>query len=211
MIAKEAVAQAAANLIQPHTLVGLGSGSTAALFIRALAARRLPIQAVASSAASAALATSLKIPLLDLNDAPRIDLVVDGADAIDPQKRLIKGGGGAHTREKILASCASQLLIIVDSSKLVDNFSRHKLPLEILPYGSAHTRKRIEALGYTATWRDALTDNGNRLLDLTLPAKPPELIETELRAIPGVVDTGFFLNFAPRVLVGHPNGTVDTI
>lgn len=209
MTPKEAVAQAAANLIQPKTIVGLGSGSTAALFIRALAARHLPIQAVASSAASAALATSLHIPLLDLNDAPHIDLTVDGADAVDPQKRLIKGGGGAHTREKILASSSRSLLIIIDSSKLVDHFSR--LPVEILPYGSTHTYKRLTALGYTGTWRDALTDNGNRLLDLTLPAKPPELIETELRAIPGVVETGLFLNFSPRILVGHPNGTVTSL
>lgn len=207
MTGKEAVARAAADLIQPHTVLGLGSGTTASLFIRALATRRIPLKCVASSLATAALATSLHLPLLDINDAPPLDLTVDGADQIDPQKRMIKGGGGAHTRERILASCARNLLILVDASKLVDRL-HGSLPIEVLAYGSHATRKKIEALGYKVTARNALSDNGNPLLDVTLPSRDLTAIQSELRSVPGVVDTGLFLTFSPRVLVGHPNGKV---
>lgn len=218
--AKEAAGRKAAEWIENGMIVGLGSGSTVSYFIEALAEqcrKGLHIQAVASSRQSAEKAKKGGISLVDINAAARIDIAVDGADEIDPQKRMIKGGGGAHVREKILASASSEMVVIVDESKLVPKLGRSKLPVEILYFGSPATRKNIEKFGYQGKWRTDengalfITENGNLLFDILFnaPLSHPEKDHEQLIHIPGVVDTGFFFGLAGRVIVGSPNGTVQ--
>jgi len=212
--AKKAVGTEAAKLIQAGMIVGLGSGSTAEFFIEALAASKLPIKAVSSSHRSADLAQSKGIPILDLNEVSHIDITVDGADEIDPKKRMIKGGGGAHVREKILAAASREMVVIVDETKLVSQLGKAKLPVEVLPYGSSMTQRKIEVLSYKGAFRkNFLTDNGNLIFDIQLPSptSQPEKVHEQLIQIPGVVDTGFFFHLAGRVLIGHANGTVKTL
>lgn len=214
---KEAAGTKAAEFIEPGMIVGLGTGTTAAYFIAALIQRHqqgLQIQVVASSRHSADLAKQGGIPLLDLNSVPRVDLTVDGADEIDPKKRMIKGGGGAHVREKILACASQEMIVIVDESKLVASIGRGKLPVEILFYGAPATRKHIEDLGMSGLWRTSsdgdffFTENGNLLFDIEFPSPPssPEDVHATLIAIPGVIDTGFFFGIAGRVIVGYADG-----
>ena len=215
--AKQAAGRKAVEFIQDGMIVGLGSGSTAAHFIEALVVRAkkgLRIQAVASSRHSADLAKRGGIPILDINAVPRIDITVDGADEIDPKKRMIKGGGGAHVREKILASASAEMVVIVDESKLVPALGRAKLPVEILFYGSPSTRQKIEEMGYRGSWRLGpdgsfyITENGNLLFDIQFPSPPlhPEKEHSQLIQIPGVIDTGFFFDIAGRVIVGYSDG-----
>ena len=188
-----------------------------AKFIQSLAKQvqaGLRIQAVASSRASTELAKQGGIEVLDINSVPRIDLTVDGADEIDRKKRMVKGGGGAHVREKILASSSGEMVVIVDESKLVDEIGTQKLPIEVIFYGAPSTRMKIEELGYTGKWRTNedetffITENGNLLFDLHFEQIPeaPEHLHEALINIPGVVDTGFFFNTAGRVVVGFDDG-----
>lgn len=220
--AKESAAKEAAKWIESGMTIGLGTGSTAAYFIQELARRRktenLAIKAVvASSRRSAELAENLGLPVRDLNSVFQVDMTVDGADEIDPKKRLIKGRGGAHVREKILASSSGELVIIADETKLVDALGIGVLPVEIVGFGSPSTRTKIEDLGYRCAWRKNedgslyLTDNGNLLLDLSFeePLSKPEEIHEELIHLPGVVDTGFFFEMAGRVIIGWQNGTFE--
>ncbi|HEV7736292.1 MAG TPA: ribose-5-phosphate isomerase RpiA [Chlamydiales bacterium] len=220
--AKRAAGREAAKWIEPGMIVGLGTGSTATYFIESLIERvkkGLKIQAVASSHESAELARDGGIELLNLNDAPRVDVTVDGADEIDSQKRMIKGGGGAHVREKILAAASREMVVIVDESKLVSSVGVHKLPVEILFFGAPATRKKIENAGYKGQWRTdnqesfTITENGNLLFDIEFPRPPqyPEQVHATLRNIPGVLDTGFFFGYAGRVIVGYSDGTIKIL
>ena len=123
---------------------------------------------------------------------------------------MIKGGGGAHVREKILATASKELIVIVDETKLVSQLGKVKLPVEILPYGSLATKAKIESLGFKGSWReDFVTDNANLLLDIHFahPLKDPFKVDEQIRRVPGVVDTGFFFNLAKRVIVGNFDGT----
>lgn len=218
---KQNLGRAAAEIIENGMIVGLGSGTTAACFINSLikrAQKGLNIRAVSSSKKSLELAANGSIAVSDINDVPHIDFTVDGADEIDPQKRMIKGGGGAHVREKILASSSTEMIVIIDETKLVDHLGKRNLPIEVLFYGSPATKRKLESLGYTGKWRvnsDGslfITDNGNILFDITLKPsiKNPEETHDEIIQIPGVIDTGFFFNLAGRVLVGYENGTIKT-
>lgn len=218
---KTNLGRAAAEIVENGMIVGLGSGSTAECFIKSLIKRSqkgLNIRAVSSSKNSLELAANGGISVSDINDVPHIDLTIDGADEIDPQKRMIKGGGGAHVREKILASSSSEMIVIVDETKLVDHLGKRNLPVEILFYGSPATKKKLESLGYTGKWRVQkdgslfITDNGNILLDIIFesPIKNPEEIHEKIIRVPGVIDTGFFFNLAGRVLVGYENGQIET-
>jgi len=215
--AKVAAGRKAVEWVKNGMIVGLGSGSTSECFIRSLieaTKKGLRIKAVSSSRASADLAKSGGIEVLDINSVPRIDITVDGADEIDPQKRMIKGGGGALVREKILASSSSEMIVIVDESKLVPSVGRGKLPIEVIFYGSPATRTKIEELGHQGKWRLNddhtlyITENGNLIFDLTFDSPPasPEQLHDTIRRIPGVVDTGFFFNLAGPVIVGYPDG-----
>ena len=225
-IAKQAAGEKAATFIESGMIVGLGTGSTAAYFIAALIAKYkqgLRIKAVASSHRSAESAKAGGIPVYDINDVTHIDITVDGADEIDPLKRMIKGGGGAHVREKILAASSSEMVVIVDESKVVQTLGKSKLPVEILPYGSTFSRKKIEALGLTGKWRccDAtslnqelfVTENGNFIFDIYFnsPIQHPEKVNEQLMQIPGVISTGFFFKMAGRVIVGKPDGSTFSI
>lgn len=219
--AKRSAAGAAAKLVEPNMVIGLGTGSTAREFIQALSQKcksGLKIQAVASSQDSAQLASQLNIPLLDINDVSHIDLTVDGADEVDPQFRMIKGGGGAHVREKILASSSNRICILVDPSKLVEKLGKRPLPVEVIPYGSPATRQKIEQIGLKGAWRQKkdgslwITENGNYLFDIHFDTPPlfPEEVDLKLRLIPGVVDTGFFFHLVDVLIIGHSDGTAET-
>lgn len=219
---KSAVGKKAAELIQQEMVVGLGTGSTANFFIDHLierCKRGLRIKAVSSSKGSLERAKKGGIPIYDINEVSHIDITVDGADEIDPQKRMIKGGGGAHVREKILASSSNEMVVIVDETKLVDRVGKSKLPVEVLFYGSSATRRKIEKLGYHGKWRMNedqslyVTDNGNILLDIFFDSPPsdPEHVHSQIKHVPGVLDTGFFFGLAGRVIIGYLNGKVEII
>lgn len=215
--AKTAAGLRAVEFIKSGMIIGLGSGSTAECFIQALIKSDLRVKAVSSSRASTELAKKGGIEVLDINSVPRIDITVDGADEIDPMKRMIKGGGGAHVREKILASSSEEMIVIIDNTKLVPSVGTKKLPIEIMFYGSPATRMKIEELGYQGRWRltpdDTLfiSENGNLIYDLHFdsPPKAPEHLHEALINIPGVIDTGFFFNLAGRVIIGFPNGKTE--
>ncbi|WP_433911157.1 ribose-5-phosphate isomerase RpiA [Sphingomonas yabuuchiae] len=192
---KRLAAAAAVEEVCDDMLVGLGTGSTAAHAIIALADRRLKIQAVATSQASADLARSLGIAVRDFADVVRVDLAIDGADAIDARLRAVKGAGGAMVREKIVAASADRMIVIADAAKRVDRLGGVKLPVEILPFARAFAAARLSALFERLEERtDYRTDNGNIVVDgygwddADLPG-----LAGALMAIPGVVGHGLFL------------------
>ncbi|MGA8163924.1 MAG: ribose-5-phosphate isomerase RpiA [Waddliaceae bacterium] len=213
-IAKEAVGKAAADLIGNGMIVGLGTGTTAAYFISYLGKRcrlGLEIQAVTTSSRSLKQAREEKIPIIDVNTVSFLDIAVDGADEIDPQKRMIKGGGGALFREKVIANMSQEFLVIVDESKLVAHLGHFPLAVEISPFAYTATLFQLKKKGYPATVRKDskgdyfLTDNGNYIADVQLqfPCIEPESDHEKISAVPGVIETGFFFNSAGRVLVGY--------
>lgn len=229
---KRSLGGRASRLVEPGMIVGLGTGSTAECFIESLIRRvqheKLFIQAVASSERSTQLAKKGGIKVLDSNGASHIDLTIDGADEIDPQKRLIKGAGGALLREKILASASREMVVIADETKLVESLGKTKLPIEIVPYGARFTHQKLIELGMRGVWREAsvkgagirlfegkselfLTDNGNVLFDIFFdkPLVHPEKMHEALKNVPGVVDTGLFLGLAKRIFIGYADGRIE--
>lgn len=216
---KKAVGHRAAELIENGMLVGLGTGTTVYYFIEQLIEKckaGLKIQAVASSNQSLKQAKEGRIPLLDVDKVTSLDMTVDGADEIDPQKRMIKGGGGALVREKIVAAMSREMVVIVDETKLVPALGNAKLPVEIIPFAKNSILHHIEKAGYRGSFRrnaggmPYVTDNGNLIVDIHFgaPREKPELDHEALIHIPGVVDTGFFFNLAGRVIVGFADGQV---
>jgi ribose 5-phosphate isomerase A len=208
---KRASANAALEYVPTGATIGVGTGSTAEFFIEELAARPgLIAAAVASSEACAAALRAAGIRVLDPAAAPYpLPLYVDGADEVDPELRLIKGGGGAQTREKVLATAAELFVCIVDDTKLVERLGRAPVPLEVMPWAAAFVAERVAALGgRTAARPGFLTDNGNAVLDaMGLDLSDPEGLEVELDAIPGVVECGIFARRrADVVLVGAAAG-----
>ncbi len=221
---KRAAARAAAALIRDGMTVGLGTGSTAQLFIEELGLicqKGLQITAVASSVHTAELAKKHQIPLADINTLKRLDITVDGADEIDPKLQMIKGGGGALFREKVVASMSGTMIAIVDHTKLVKKLGAFPLAIEILPFGYLATLEALAKAGYRAALRmqgpgatkPYLTDNQNYIADIQLPASLPPLtaIERELKGIVGVIETGLFLNIAKRAIVGFPDGHTEEL
>lgn len=219
---KLAAAERACDLVEGGMRVGLGTGSTAALFVAELARRQLDIVAVATSEATRRQAEAGGIRVVTLEDEPELDLTVDGADEIDPALDLIKGGGGALLREKLVAAASRRMVVIADSAKRVDVLGRFPLPVEIVAFGHETTRRRIAALlaelGLATEIRlrerpdggPFVTDGGNLILDLHLGAIPaaPELA-ARLKAILGVVEHGLFVALASRALIGGPAGVID--
>ncbi len=218
---KKALGKKASMLIEKGMLVGLGTGSTAVCFIESLIERTkkegLKIQTVSSSTRSMELARAGGLSVLEMDAITSIDLTVDGADEIDPKNRMIKGGGGAHVREKILASTSRQLVITIDESKLVTTLGAFGLPVEILRFGCQATIMKLRKLGFDGTLRKKedgsfyITDNGNYIFDIQSPTQfpHPEEDDERIRKIPGVLDTGFFFNLATKVLVGYADGKVE--
>ncbi|MCE5316474.1 MAG: ribose-5-phosphate isomerase RpiA [Parachlamydia sp.] len=217
--AKMAAARAAAELILPGMRVGLGSGSTAALFIEALGSRcreGLSIEAISSSEASLELARQVQIPLADPESITTLDMTIDGADEIDPEKRMIKGGGGALLREKIIAKMSREMVVIADSSKCVKALGAFPLAVEITPFCYQATLAHLSQLGYKGAMRKEkenlyVTDNGNYIFDIRLsyPCRAPEEDHRKIHSVPGVVETGFFIDLAGRVIIGYQDGRVE--
>jgi ribose 5-phosphate isomerase A len=214
---KQQVGKAAADRVKSGAIVGLGTGSTTAFTIQFLGERLKSgdlqdIKGVPTSFQASVLAKQYGIPLTTLDEIDRIDIAIDGADEVDPQKNLIKGGGAAHTREKIVDSLASEFIVVVDSSKLVDRLgSTFPLPVEVLPMAVAPVTKAIELLGGKPELRmgvkkdgPVITDQGNMVLDVTFAAidNPAEL-EKLLNNIPGVLENGLFIGVADVVLIGE--------
>lgn len=217
---KKQLGKRAAEYVEPGMLVGLGTGSTSLCFIESLIARcrqGLEIKAIASSLHSQEVAQKGGIPMVNVNEITSIDLTIDGADEVDPKKRLIKGGGGAHVREKILAQASKRYIILVDESKLVPVLGKFGVPIEILPFGVGATVTHIQSINYTGKLRltkehtPFITDNGNYIFDLHTPQRfpHPEKDHEKLVNIAGVVDTGFFFGLPVELLVGSPKGGVE--
>ena len=207
---KRAVARAALELVVPGEPVGVGTGSTAAAFIDALAGIKGRIDgAVASSEATAARLSGHGIRVIDLNAAGDLPVYVDGADEATRHRHLVKGGGGALTREKIVAAAARKFVCIVDDSKLVDRLGRFPLPIEVIPMARALVARTLVGLGGRPERREGFTtDNGNEILDVHgLDVLDPPALESELNQIAGVVANGLFARRpADVVLVGAADG-----
>jgi ribose 5-phosphate isomerase A len=214
---KQAAARAAVELVENGQIVGLGSGSTAALAVRFLAERvraGLKIVGIPTSQKTAELAGQLGIPLTTLEEHSRIDIDLDGADEIDPQLNLIKGGGGAFLREKIIASISRRFIVIADSAKPVERLGKFPLPVEVIPFAQSLIKGEVEALGAEVKLRQYaygnpyVTDEGHHVLDCTFGeiTDPPALAE-KLRRIPGVVEHGLFIGMAEMALIGK-DGTL---
>ena len=213
---KEAAGRAAARLVQDGMRIGLGTGSTAHWFIVAVgeAVRSgLRVQAVATSEGSTRLAADLGIEIVEL-DRSGLDLAVDGADLVDPKLRLVKGGGGAHVRERIVAASSRRFVVVVDSSKLVPTL-RGPVPVEILEFGAGATLAALEACGAPfqvrtdAQGRPRVSDSGNLLADGQFDVIPdPETLARRLDAVPGAVGHGLFLGMADLVIVGDDAGGI---
>jgi ribose 5-phosphate isomerase A len=207
---KQRAAQAAFDLIAPGATIGVGTGSTVNCFIDVLAQHPGHVrQAVSSSEASSIRLQALGIRILDLNDLDGIDLYIDGADEATAQRALIKGGGGALTREKILAAVARRFVCIIDDSKLVTTLGRFPLPVEVIPMARELVARELSARGGRPVWRGAcVTDNGNQILDVhDLTIRDPVRLEHELNQLTGVVTVGLFAaRPADQLLIGSAQG-----
>lgn len=219
---KRAAGEAALQFVEDGMKLGLGTGSTAALFVEALAGRvkaGLDVVGVPTSEATRAQAERLGIRVATLDDYPFLDLTIDGADEIDPELRLIKGGGGAHLREKIVATASDRMLVIADVSKKVEVLGAFPLPIEVVPFGLAATRNLIEALAAEIGCTGDLklrtapdgkpfrTDSGNFVIDGHFRAiEDPEGLAEALQMIPGVVEHGLFLDIASAAIIAGPAG-----
>ncbi|GAB3237005.1 ribose-5-phosphate isomerase RpiA [Pseudaeromonas pectinilytica] len=207
---KKAVGWAALSYVQPGTIIGVGTGSTVNCFIDALASIKDQIKAaVSSSEASTERLKALGITVMDLNDVDSFDLYVDGADEINPQMEMIKGGGAALTREKIVAAVARQFVCIVDSGKVVETMGRFPLPVEVIPMSREYVARELKKLGGNPVYRaGVLTDNGNQILDVHgLHISNAKQLESQINNIVGVVTVGLFAHRGADVaLVGSPEG-----
>ncbi|HEX7374506.1 MAG TPA: ribose-5-phosphate isomerase RpiA [Steroidobacteraceae bacterium] len=209
---KQQAAAAALEYVQPGTIIGVGTGSTVNFFIDGLAAMPARIAgAVSSSAASTRRLEAHGIPVLDLNETGDLEVYVDGADEATRQLHLIKGGGAALTREKIVAGASRRFVCIVDDLKVVERLGRFPLPVEIIPMARSYVARQLVRLGGQPVWREqVVTDNGNHILDVHgLDIVDPVALETAMNQIPGIVTVGLFaLRPADVLLVGTASGVV---
>ena len=221
---KRQAAERAVALIEPGMRLGLGTGSTARHFVDLLGARvrsGLRVVGVPTSEVTRAQAAGLGIPLTTLEETPELDLTVDGADELDDELRLIKGGGGALLREKIVAAASSRMVVIADASKRVRRLGAFPLPVEVVRFGHISTRLQVEErarlvgasgearLRLAQDGQPLVTDGGNYILDCAFGTiEEPELLDDELRMIPGVVETGLFIGLADLAFVAGPDGIV---
>src|SRR5580704_10886584 len=216
---KEAAARASLKFVREGDIVGLGTGSTAAYAVRFLGERvqaGLKILGIPTSIHTRDLAASLGIPLTTLDEYQQIDVTVDGADEFDPQLRLIKGGGGALLREKIVASATRQLVIVADRTKQVPVLGKFPLPVEVIKFAQALVKKKIEALGAqvglrrNADGKAYLTDENNYILDCRFGQIPDaDALARQLSDMPGVVEHGLFIGMASVVLVAYGSNIIE--
>ncbi len=210
---KKMAAEAALSYIQPGMVVGVGTGSTTNFFIDALGAAKIHVDGyVASSIATENRLKAQGLNVLDLNSTGDIPVYVDGADEADPHFRLIKGGGAALTREKIVASAARLFVCIADSSKDKPMLGKFPLPVEVLPFARSFVARQLVKLGGTPTLRNGVTtDNGNVIIDVTgLDFTDPLKMEATINLIPGVLDNGIFAHRrADVMLFGSPDGVIE--
>lgn len=210
---KKAVGFAALKFVKPNTIVGVGTGSTAAYFIDALATiKHTIIGTVSSSEASTQKLKNYGIPVFDCNSVDSLDIYVDGADEINHQMQMIKGGGAALTREKIIAAISKQFICIADESKVVTTLGKFPLPIEVIPMARSYVARELFKLGGKPIYRDGIvTDNGNVILDIHDFMIPNALeMEHKINNIPGVVTVGLFANRGANVaLIGTANGVKE--
>ncbi|NIK76818.1 ribose 5-phosphate isomerase A [Paenibacillus castaneae] len=221
MESKRLAAESAVHYIKDGMVIGLGTGSTAYWAIRKIGLRvqeGLQIRAVATSKQTEELAQKSGIPIITFAELPKqIDITIDGADEVDPNMNMIKGGGGALLREKIVATASSQMIVIVDQSKMVEHLGAFPLPVEIVPFGCEFTIRQIVDLGCTAILRmngeePFITDNGNYIADCAFGTiSEPEQLGYQLNSLPGVVDNGLFIKHAHKIIVGYSDGTVKML
>jgi ribose 5-phosphate isomerase A len=216
---KELAGRASIRFVKDGDVVGLGTGSTAIHMVSALAERvkaGLKIMGIPTSVRTRELAVSLGIPLTTLDEHPSIDVTIDGADEIDPKLCLIKGGGGALLREKIVASASKKMVVVGDATKLVPVLGKFPLPVEVIGFAEVIVQKKIEALGAAVQLRmdsgkPYVTDEGHHILDCEFGKIPdPKALARQLSDIPGVVEHGLFIGFATVALIGRGN-TVEEI
>jgi ribose 5-phosphate isomerase A len=217
--AKRTAARRALEFVEDGMSLGLGSGTTSTLFIQALGERvkgGLKVRGIATSAASQKLAESLSIPMATFNEMPELDLAIDGADEVGPGLALIKGGGGALLREKIVESAAKKFIVIADSSKLVKQLGKFPLPVEVIQMALPLVTRRLEALGLNPKLRHHAdgtvyrTDENNFILDCAAGViDDPAKTAADIRAIVGVVEHGLFLNMASLALIAGDQGVAE--
>ncbi|MFW8636316.1 ribose-5-phosphate isomerase RpiA [Cribrihabitans pelagius] len=224
--AKFVAAKRASDMVEDGMRVGLGTGSTAAWLVRCLGSRvrdeGLKITAVPTSSRTAALAREVGISVVSLDEAKWLDLTIDGADEFDADLNLIKGGGGAHLQEKIVAAASDQMVVIADAGKAVETLGAFPLPVEVIPFGWQSTRSLIEetlvsmdVLGRNTSLRmdgdePFITDEGNHILDLHLNRiGNPRQLSLVLNQIPGVVENGLFIDICDSVVIGYGDGKVE--
>jgi ribose 5-phosphate isomerase A len=210
---KELAGRAAARFVRDGNIVGLGTGSTAYFAVVALSERvkaGLKIVGIPTSISTENLARKLGIPLATLDEYPEIDITIDGADEIDPRLNLIKGGGGALLREKVVASVSKKMVVVGDSSKAVPALGKFPLPVEIIPFARPVVERKLAGLGATARLRlkadgsPFITDNGNHILDANFGRiDDPPYVARSLNETPGVVEHGLFIGFAKLALIGR--------
>lgn len=231
--AKEAAAKAALDYIEDGMKVGLGSGSTAEIFIHLLGRKwsgnKVPLEVLATSERSRKIAASYNLPLLNDQLTTYLDIVVDGADQIDPKKDLVKGLGGALLREKIVANISKKMVVIADESKQVEQFNSGLLPIELLPFAYLGVIDILKQNGIEGSIRKKkqtasskrgnkkeefyLTDQGNYILDIDLAAiaYTPQGVDELVHEVPGVLESGFFFDYADVVIIGYEDSTVKII
>lgn len=210
--AKRRAAEYAIAMVNNGQVVGLGTGSTAKFAIEGLGRRireGLSIRGVPTSVGTEKLASDAGIPLVELNEVLVVDITIDGADEVDPDFNMIKGGGGALTREKLVALASKKRVILVDESKLVSKLGEsHSLPIEVLPFAWALSSRRLSELGCTTSLRDRaglpfVTDNGNYILDCDFGAmSDPATLESRIKLLPGVIENGLFIGIADTLVIG---------
>jgi ribose 5-phosphate isomerase A len=215
---KRAAGYAAAALVEPGMRLGLGTGSTVGHFLDALAERAIEVRGLPTSEATTARCRELGFGLLDPEEVTRLDLAVDGADELTRDLTLTKGGGGALLREKVVASLADRFVVIATTDKLVDHLGdSFPVPVEVVPFAVGPVRHRLREMGFEVAVRGDgggyRTDNGNAVLDCRAPGglEDPAVTELAVGSIPGVAETGLFVDLASEALLGREDGTVERL
>jgi ribose 5-phosphate isomerase A len=206
---RKAAGERAAEFVQDGMVIGYGTGRGATAALEAIARRKVRVRGVPTSARTIDVCRRLGLQIVDFDDHPRLDLVIDGADEVDPRGQLLKGGGGAHVREKLVALASARRIVVVEEPKLVAHLGATRgLPIEVVAFGWRTTVDRIAALLPGATRREGPpSDNGGIVVDAPLPAGADlRAVDRALKAITGVVDHGLFLDLGPTIVVGGTSG-----